>query len=155
MRAAASCSQKASARAGGLGRGDARRLIGLAAMPFGFEGLWWQLMGIGIDWMIAVTRWVANLPGPVGRVTAFGTGPPIAASLGLILLGLLRTPLRWSGAVLFALAIMWALRRRRSRIFWAMGATSRCGAKTGCCFFHRISPASRRFAGANGRVSAC
>jgi competence protein ComEC len=108
MRAAASCSQKASARAGGLGRGDPRRLIGLAAMPFGFEGLWWQLMGIGIDWMIAVTRWVANLPGPVGRVTAFGTGPPIAASLGLILLGLLRTPLRWSGAVLLALAIIWA-----------------------------------------------
>jgi competence protein ComEC len=96
------------AHAGGLGRGDARGLIGLAATPFGFEGLWWQLMGIGIDWMIAVTRWLANLPGPVGRVTAFGTGPPIAASLGLILLGLLRTPLRWSGAVLLALAIIWA-----------------------------------------------
>jgi competence protein ComEC len=32
-------------------------LIGLAAMPFGLDGPCWQVMGIGIDWMIAVTRW--------------------------------------------------------------------------------------------------
>jgi hypothetical protein len=30
-------------------------LLGLVAMPFGFDGLFWWLMGIGIDWMIAVT----------------------------------------------------------------------------------------------------
>ena len=48
--------------------------------------------------MIAVTQWVAALPGAVGRMAAFGIGPLIAASLGIILLGLLRTPLRWSGA---------------------------------------------------------
>jgi hypothetical protein len=30
-------------------------LVGLVAMPFGFDGLFWWLMGIGIDWMIAVT----------------------------------------------------------------------------------------------------
>jgi competence protein ComEC len=83
-------------------------LIGLLAMPFGFDGPWWQLMGIGIDWMIAVTRWVAGLPGAVGRVGAFGTGPLIVASLGLVLLGLLRSPLRWSGAVLLVLATIWA-----------------------------------------------
>ena len=83
-------------------------IIGLLAMPFGFDGVCWQAMGVGIDWMIAVTRWVAALPGAVGRVAAFGTGPLIVASLGLILLGLLRTPLRWSGAVLLVLAIIWA-----------------------------------------------
>jgi competence protein ComEC len=65
-------------------------------------------MGIGIDWMIAVTRWVAALPGAVGRVTAFGIGPLIVASLGLALLGSLRTPLRWSGAALLVLATVWA-----------------------------------------------
>ncbi|MBV8538295.1 MAG: ComEC/Rec2 family competence protein, partial [Alphaproteobacteria bacterium] len=84
-------------------------LIGLAAMPFGLDGPCWQAMGFGIDWMIAVTRWVANLPGAVGRVTAFGIGPLIAASLGLILLGLLRTPLRWSGAGLLVLSVIWAV----------------------------------------------
>src|ERR1019366_5917759 len=84
-------------------------LLGLLAMPFGFDGVFWWLMGVGIDWMIAVTRWVADLPGAVGRMAAFGTGPLIAASLGIILLGLLRTPLRWSGAAVLALSVVWAL----------------------------------------------
>ena len=85
-------------------------LLGLVAMPFGFDGLFWAIMGVGIDWMIAVTQWVAALPGAVGRVPAFGIGPLIAASLGIILLGLLRTPLRWSGAVLVLSAALWAAR---------------------------------------------
>ncbi len=85
-------------------------LLGLAAMPFGFDRLFWAIMGIGIDWMIFVTQWVAALPGAVGRVPAFGIGPLIAASLGLILLGLLRTPLRWSGAILVLVATLWAAR---------------------------------------------
>jgi competence protein ComEC len=84
-------------------------LLGLVAMPFGLDGVLWWLMGIGIDWMIAVTRWVAALPGAVGRMAAFGTGPLIAASSGIIVMGLLRTPLRWSGALLLLLALVWAL----------------------------------------------
>jgi len=88
-------------------------LLGLLAMPFGFDGFFWWLMGIGIDWMIVVTEWVANLPGAVGRITAFGTGPVIAASCGLILMGLLRTPLRWSGAIVLAASIVWALAVRQ------------------------------------------
>jgi competence protein ComEC len=85
-------------------------LLGLVAMPFGFDGVFWALMGAGIDWMIAVTRWVAALPGAVGRIAAFGIGPLIAASIGIILLGLLRTPLRWSGAAVLVLATVWAVR---------------------------------------------
>ena len=85
-------------------------LLGLVAMPFGFDGLFWAIMGVGIDWMISVTQWVAALPGAVGRVPAFGIAPLIAASLGIILLGLLRTPLRWSGAALVLLAAVWAAR---------------------------------------------
>jgi competence protein ComEC len=42
-------------------------------------------------------------------MAAFGTGPMIAASIGIILMGLLRTPLRWSGALVLAGAIAWAL----------------------------------------------
>jgi competence protein ComEC len=84
-------------------------LLGLVAMPFGFDGVFWQAMGWGIDWMIVVAQWVAALPGAIGRMAAFGTGPLVAASLGIILLGLLRTPLRWSGAAVLALAVIWAL----------------------------------------------
>jgi competence protein ComEC len=84
-------------------------LLGLVAMPFGFDGVFWRMMAFGIDWMIAVAQWVAALPGAIGRIAAFGTGPLIAASVGIILLGLLRTPLRFSGAGAIALAVIWAL----------------------------------------------
>jgi hypothetical protein len=42
-------------------------------------------------------------------MAAFGTGPLIAASAGIILLGLLRTPLRWLGAAVLVLSVVWAL----------------------------------------------
>ena len=84
-------------------------LLGLVAAPFGLDGLFWWLMGLGIDWMIAVTRWVAALPGAIGRIAAFGIGPLIMASLGIVLMGLLRTPLRWSGGLVLAVAVAWAL----------------------------------------------
>jgi competence protein ComEC len=84
-------------------------LLGLLAMPFGLDGVFWQLMGWGIDWMIVVTEWVAALPGAIGRMAAFGIGPLIAASAGIVLLGLLRTPLRWAGAAVLLLAVVWAL----------------------------------------------
>ncbi|MGL5165336.1 MAG: ComEC/Rec2 family competence protein [Afipia sp.] len=84
-------------------------LLGLLAMPFGFDGVFWRLMDLGIGWMIAVSQWVAALPGAIGRMAAFGTGPLAAMSAGIIALGLLRTPLRWAGAGLIALATLWAL----------------------------------------------
>jgi competence protein ComEC len=84
-------------------------LLGLVAMPFGFDGVLWRMMGLGIDWMIVVTQWVAALPGAIGRMAAFGIGPLIAASAGIILLGLLRTPLRWLGAAALTVAVVWAL----------------------------------------------
>ena len=84
-------------------------MLGLVAMPFGLDGFFWWLMGVGIDWMIVVTQWVAALPGAIGRMAAFGTGPMIAASAGIILLGLLRTPLRWLGAAVLLVSVVWAI----------------------------------------------
>lgn len=85
-------------------------LLGLIAIPFGLDGMLWRLMGDGIDWMIVVALFVAHLPGAVGRVAAFGTGPLLLVTGGLVLLCLLKTPLRWSGAVLVLLASVWAMR---------------------------------------------
>jgi len=84
-------------------------LLGLVAMPFGFDGVFWRLMDLGIGWMIAVSQWVAALPGAIGRMAAFGTGPLAAMSAGIIALGLLRTPLRWAGAAVIAVATIWAV----------------------------------------------
>src|SRR4051812_2300344 len=84
-------------------------MLGLLAMPFGFDGLFWWIMGLGIDWMIVVTRWVAELPGAIGRMAAFGIGPLIVSSIGIVLLCLLRSPLRWSGAAALVISVVWAL----------------------------------------------
>ncbi len=84
-------------------------LLALIAIPFGLDGPLWRVMGLGIEWMVAVSEWVAQLPGAIGRLAAFGIGPLLAASLGMIVIGLLRTPLRWAGAVLVAGAIVWAV----------------------------------------------
>lgn len=79
-------------------------LLGLVAIPFGIDGVFWRIMEIGIGWMIAVSLWVAALPGAVGRVAAFGTLPLLLATLGILLISLLRTPLRFTGAAMLVLA---------------------------------------------------
>ena len=84
-------------------------IIGLVVMPFGFDSVFWRLMDFGIVWMIAMSQWVAALPGAIGRMAAFGIGPLIASSAGIILLGLLRTPLRFAGVGALALSVAWAL----------------------------------------------
>jgi competence protein ComEC len=85
-------------------------LLGLLAIPFGFDGVFWQLMGTGIDWMIAVALFVAGLPGAVGRMAAFGVGPLLLGTGGLVVLCLLKTPLRWCGGALVVIASLWAIR---------------------------------------------
>jgi competence protein ComEC len=84
-------------------------LLGLVAMPFGFDGVFWRLMDFGIGWMITVSQWVAALPGAIGRMAAFGTGPLLAMSAGIIVMGLLRSPLRWAGAGFVMLASVCAV----------------------------------------------
>jgi competence protein ComEC len=85
-------------------------LLAIVAMPFGFDGPLWRLMGLGIDWMTTVALWVASLPGAVGRIAAFGVGPLLLGTAGLIVVCLLKTPLRWCGAAPLALAVLLAAR---------------------------------------------
>lgn len=79
-------------------------LVALLALPFGFDGPLWRMMAIGIDWMTGVALWIAGLPGAVGRIPAFGVVPLVIATLGLIVICLLRTPLRWSGVAFLSIA---------------------------------------------------
>ena len=87
-------------------------LLALIAMPFGLDAPLWRLMGLGIDWMVWVAQFVASFPGAVGRIVAFGTGPLLLGTAGLIVLCLLRSPLRWSGAVTILVAALWAFSAR-------------------------------------------
>ncbi|MGE0750900.1 MAG: ComEC/Rec2 family competence protein [Variibacter sp.] len=97
-------------------------ILGIVAMPFGFDGFFWWLMGFGIEWMMTVALWVAALPGAVGRIHAFGVAPLIIGTAGIVLIGLLRTPLRWSGVVLMALAIVMILRTADPDVYVAPDA---------------------------------
>jgi competence protein ComEC len=91
-------------------------ILGVLTLPFGFDAIFWQLMGQGIDWMIAVVLWVTSLPGAVGHIRAFGSGPLLIGTAGLLLLCLLRTPLRLSGAVLAIAASILAVTTPRPDI---------------------------------------
>jgi len=83
-------------------------ILGVVAIPFGFDTFFWRQMGYGIEWMDTVALWVASLPGAFGRVTSFGAGPLLFATAGLLVIGLLKTPLRWSGAAFVVLALVLA-----------------------------------------------
>ncbi|NWG23923.1 MAG: ComEC family competence protein, partial [Pseudorhodoplanes sp.] len=82
-------------------------MLALVAAPFGFDGVFWRLMGEGVEWMVAVASLVSSLPGAVGRIAAFGLGPVLLGTAGILLLCLLRSPLRFGGiaALLAAVAL--------------------------------------------------
>src|SRR6202167_1786958 len=80
-------------------------ILGVVTIPFGFDGLFWRLLGYGMQGMDLGALWLAGLPGAVGRVASFGTGPLVLATAGLLLICLLKSPLRWSGVFLVALSI--------------------------------------------------
>jgi competence protein ComEC len=94
-------------------------ILGVLTMPLGFDAVFWRLMGHGVDWMIAVVLWVAHLPGAVGHIQAFATGPLLLASAGLLLLCLLRSPLHLSGAALAFGACIWVLATPRPDVLIA------------------------------------
>src|SRR5690606_19848809 len=61
--------------------------------------------------------WVARLPGAVGHIHAFGIAPVLFGAAGLIAVCLLRTPLRWIGAVLVGIAVVIILRTPQPDIY--------------------------------------
>ena len=112
-------------------------LLGLLAIPFGFDAEFWRQMGYGIEWMDMVALWVASLPGAVGHVTTFGTGPLLLATAGLLVIGLFKTPLRWSGVALAAAGIAWAASVPRPDVLLAAdGRTFAVRGADGLLAFH-------------------
>src|SRR5215831_4810222 len=85
-------------------------IVSLLAGPLGLDSLCWRLMGDGIDWMIFVALWVTSFPGALGRVAAFGAGPLLLSTAGLVVLCLFKTPLRFIGALLVGVAIILMIR---------------------------------------------
>jgi competence protein ComEC len=84
-------------------------VIGCVLIPFGYDALAWQVMGWGIDVMLAIARWTAALPNAEGRIPAFGVGALLFATAGLLLLAIPVSRLRFLSAPLFVLAYILAV----------------------------------------------
>ncbi len=81
-------------------------------------------MELGIEWMIAVSLWVAKPPGrgrPYGGVRV---GRASIGTAGLIVICLLRTPLRLAGVVLCVVAMRLAMRTPKPDVLVAASGDS-------------------------------
>jgi hypothetical protein len=67
--------------------------------------------------MVWVAQWVGNLPRAVGRMRAFGTGPLLAETAGLLLICLVRAPMRLGGGQCWS-APAFGPSHRRSQMYW-------------------------------------
>lgn len=83
-------------------------LIGMLLIPFGWDELAWPIMGWGIEIMVAVSDWVASLPGADVPVT-WVNGTTLAwLTLALLCACLLRGRLRLSAVPFLILAALTA-----------------------------------------------
>src|SRR5262245_64151682 len=106
-------------------------ILGLMSMPLGLDSWCWRLMAEGIEWMMRVASWVTSFPGALGRVAAFGGGPLLLCTAGLVVLCLLRTPLRFIGALMMGGAIILMIRAPQPDVLIAADAARlRCVART-------------------------
>jgi competence protein ComEC len=97
-------------------------VLGVVLIPFGYDALAWKTIGWGIDVMLAIARWVAELPGAEGRIPAFSVTAMILATLGLLLLAIPASRLKWAGVPLFAAAFLIAVTTPRPDILIDPGA---------------------------------
>ncbi len=129
-------------------------ILGVIALPFGFDAFFWRQMGAGIAWMDTVALWVASLPGAVGHMTSFGTAPLLFATAGLLVIGLLKTPLRWGGAIFVVVAVLLAIRAPVPDVLIAAdGRTFAVRGANGRLAFHRTGSdtfATREWLAADG-----
>lgn len=81
-------------------------VVSALAMPFGLDAWPLAVMGLGIDYMVAVGRWASSLPGGSGLV---GAPHPLTMPLGIasvLWLSLWRSRIRLLGVVPGVLAMM-------------------------------------------------
>lgn len=80
-------------------------LIALLLMPFGLDWLPLWVMGYGLDFVIAVAKWIAAQGGEwvTGQIPAWLF---VGMTLGLVILAIMRSRLRFAGAVLCGLLFL-------------------------------------------------
>lgn len=79
-------------------------LIAMLLMPFGLDAPFLMIMGIGLEWVLVIAHGVAGWGEAIGFTRMPGWFLPVA-SIGLLLMTLLRSWLRHAGSVLLAAVI--------------------------------------------------
>lgn len=75
-------------------------VLAVAAMPLGLEWLPLQIMGAGVEWVVAIGHWVAGLPGAGFLVSGMPASAALAMTAGAAWLSLWRGRLRLGGVAL-------------------------------------------------------
>ncbi|WP_262296922.1 ComEC/Rec2 family competence protein [Microvirga sesbaniae] len=74
-------------------------VLGVLAYPFGLDRPIWQLMGAAVSQVLDVSTWVGGFGGSTLVVPALGSASLVLLSVGLILLALPASSLRWLAVV--------------------------------------------------------
>ncbi len=81
-------------------------LIGFIMMPLGLEGLPLWLMGKGIEFIIAISDWVADLPSAAMVLPQQSPFSAMIMALGAVMLCLLRGPARLAGPLVIVVGLL-------------------------------------------------
>eukprot|EP01036_Dinobryon_divergens_P004333 gene4333-5720_t len=85
-------------------------VAGTLLLPFGLDGIIWQLMGLGSQYVLEVARWVAMIDGSVRGVRAFDIDLLAWMAAGFVIFVLVRAPVRLVGVAIMGIAAMAATR---------------------------------------------
>ncbi|MFO1151337.1 MAG: ComEC/Rec2 family competence protein [Alsobacter sp.] len=80
-------------------------VLGIVAIPFGWDAPVWQVMGWGVTGMLRISAMVAQWPGSTAAMPAFGPGALGLLTLALLVATLCRSALRWSAVALAAAGV--------------------------------------------------
>lgn len=92
-------------------------VLGVLAYPFGLDRPVWQLMGAAVAQVLDISAWVGGFSGSTIVVPALGVGALIFLSIGLIVLTLPASSLRWLALVPAGAGLAFAAAPHRYDIF--------------------------------------
>jgi competence protein ComEC len=92
-------------------------VLGVLAYPFGLDRPVWQLMGAAVSQVLDISAWVGGFSGSTIVVPALGVGALIFLSIGLIVLTLPASSLRWLALVPAGAGLAFAVAPHRYDIF--------------------------------------
>lgn len=119
--------------------------LAVLAMPFGLDAPLLRLMGLGIDVMLAMGRWVSGLPGAVSLSPAMPLAALAAIALGGLWCAIWRTKRRWWGLAPMALGVALAVLTPRPDMLVAGDGTT-VAVRGDDGLLHFLRPAKDKYA---------